>query len=141
MFTKAAVHSGDLLRVLSTRHNVKRDDDSYRISLYAAVDGAELVGAVSLVQFPDIPDTCVIDFLSVGIDAGPGVRELLLAEALQCATVIASVSVAPALVANQDFRRVGDLFVRTTKFITEKELIKTCQTYQTRVPSLYTSGV
>lgn len=140
LFTQVAVDSGDLRRVLNTRHSVMRNDDSYRIELYAAVEDVQLVGAISLVEFPDIPDTCVIDFLSVGSAASPGVRELLLTEALRSTTVIAFATVAPALIANEDFRKVGDLFVHTTEFITEEELIKICQTYQTRVSSLYASG-
>lgn len=135
LFTRIAVDSRDLRRVLNARHSIKSEDRSFNAEPYAVLCDNELMGAMSLVEFPDFPDVCIIDFLSIADGAPPETRELLLGKALECPTVIALASAVPSLVANPDFTLRSDAFVHSEKYFTDEELISLCQTYQSRVSS------
>lgn len=133
LFTKVAVAGGDLHRALSARCSAKRDDDSYRVELYAALEDTELVGAMCLVEFPDVQDTAIIDYLSIADTASSDVREALLAKAREHRSVIAEAATVPTLVAYKEFALRNDIFVCSNRPFTDKELIELWQMYKKRV--------
>lgn len=138
LFTSVAVAGGDLHRALSARCSAKRDDDSYRVELYAALEDTELVGAMSLVEFPDVEDTVILDYLSIADAASSAVREALLSKAREGRSVIAEATAVPTLVAYKEFTLRNDIFVHSNRPFTDEELIELWQMYKKRVcrPSL-----